>query len=96
MVHGHAVLLPAAALVNPTRVGERLLIGHWGPCEAAQRRSHQADVASPAVLCGHVVDNIGVGAAYQPAVLPILTVGPGHLVGGWKLTVHPDVSLQVS
>lgn len=95
-MHGHAVLLPGAALVNPAGVGERPLISQWGPGEAAQRGSDQANVASPAVLCGHIGHSIGVGAAHQPAVLPILTVGAGHLVGGWKLTVHPDVSFQVS
>lgn len=95
-MHGHAVLLPAFALVNPAGVGERPLISHWGPGEAAQRGIDQANVAPPAVVCGHIDDGIGVGAAHQPAVLPILTVGAGHLVGGWKLTVHPDVSLQVS
>lgn len=93
---GHAVLLPAAALVNPAGVGERLLISQRGPGEAAQIRTDQADIAFPAVLCGHIDDGVGVGAAHQAAVLPVLTVGAGDLVGGWKLTVHPDVSLQVS
>jgi len=91
----HAVLLPAAALVDPAGVGERLLISQRGPGETAQIRSDQADVAPPAVLCGHVDDGVGEGAAHQAAVLPILTVGAGGLVGQWKLTVHPDVSLQV-
>lgn len=92
---GHAVLLPAVALVDPAGVGEGPLISQRGTGEAAQGGRDQADVAPPAVLRGHVDDGIGVGAAHQPAVLPVLTVGPGDLVGGWKLTVHPDVPLQV-
>lgn len=96
MMHSHAVLLPAVALVNSAGVGVRLLISQRGPGEAAQCGSDQADIASPTILGGHVDDGIGVGAAHQPAVLPILTVGPRDLVGGRKLTVHPDISLQVS
>lgn len=96
VMDSHAVLLPAVALVNPAGVGERPLISQRGPGEAAQIGSDQADVAPPAVLCGHIDDGVGVGAAHQPAILTILTVGAGDLVGGWKLTVHPDVSLQVS
>lgn len=95
VMDGHAVLLKVTALVNPAGVGEGPLIGKRGPGEAAQIWSHQADVAPPAVLCGHVSDSVGVGAAHQTAVLPILAVGAGARVGGWKLTVHPDVSLQV-
>lgn len=91
----HAVLLPAAALVNPAGVGEGLLISQRGPGEAAQIRSDQADVAPPPVLCGHIDHGVGVGAAHQAAVLTILAVGARDLVGGWKLTVHPDVMLQV-
>lgn len=94
-MHGHAVLFPGVALVNPAGVGEGLLIRQRGPGEAAQLGIDQADVAPPAVLCGHVDDGVGVGAAHQPAVLPVLAVGAGHLVSGGKLTVHPDVSLQV-
>lgn len=94
-MNGHAVLLPVVALINPAGVGVRLLISQRGPCEAAQIGKDQADVAPPAVVHGHVVDVVGVGAAHQPAVLPILTVGPRDLVGGRELTVHPDVSLQV-
>lgn len=95
-MHSHAVLLPAGALVNPAGVGVRLLISQRGPGEAAQSGIDQADVAPPAVLSGHIDDGVGVGAAHQPAVLPILTVRSWDLVGGWELTVHPDVSLQVS
>lgn len=93
---GHAVLLPAVALINPAGVGERPLISQRCPGEATQGGSDQADVAPPAVLCGHVDDGVGVGAAHQPAVLPILAVRPGDLISGWKLTIHPYVSLQVS
>lgn len=96
VMDGHAVLLPAVPLVHPAGVSERLLVGQWCPGEAAQRGRDQADVAPPAVLDGHIGDSIGVGAAHQTAVLPVLAVGAGQLVGGWKLTVHPDVSLQVS
>lgn len=92
---GHAVLLPAVALVDPAGVGERPLVGQRRPGEAAQRRADQADVAPTAVLCGHVDDGVGVGAAHQPAVLPVLAVRAGDLVGGRELAVHPDVSLQV-
>lgn len=92
----HAVLFPRAALVNPAGVGKRFLVSQRGPGEAAQIRSDQADVTPPAVLCGHIGDSVWEGAAHQPTVLPILTVGAGDLVGGWKLTVHPDISLQVS
>lgn len=95
MMHGHAILFPGGALVNPAGVGVRLLISHRGPGEAAQIRRDQADVAPPAVLSGHIDDSVGVGAAHQTAVLPILTVGAWDLVGGWELTVHSDVSLQV-
>lgn len=94
-MHGHAVLLPFAALVDPAGVGVRLLVGQRGPGEAAQGGADQADVAPPAVLRGNVVDDVGVGAAHQPAVLPILAVGSGDLVGGQELAVHPDVSLHV-
>lgn len=92
---GHAVLLPGVALVNPAGVGERPLIGQRRPGEAAQIGTDQADVAPPAVLRRHVDDSIGVSAAHQPAVLTVLTVGARDLVGGRKLTVHPDVSFQV-
>lgn len=95
VMNRHAVLFPAAALINPAGVGVRLLISHRGPGEAAQIGRHQADVAPPAVLCRHIDDGVGVGAAHEPAVLPILTVGAGDLIRGRKLTVHPDVSLQV-
>lgn len=95
VMDGHAVFLKVVALVNPAGVGEGLLIGKRGPGEAAQVWSHQADVAPPAVLCGHVSDGVGKGAAHQTAVLPILAVGAAARVGGRKLTVHPDVSLQV-
>lgn len=95
MMHGHAVLLPAVALIDPAGVGVRLLVGQRCPGEAAQIGGDQADVAPPAVLRGHVDDSVGVGAAHEPAVLPILTVGSGDLVGGRELAVHPDVSLQV-
>lgn len=94
-MHGHTVLFPAAALVNPAGVGVRLLIGHRGPGEAAQIGSDQADVAPPAVLGGHVDHGVGVRAAHQPTVLPVFAVGPRDLVGGWKLAVHPDVPLHV-
>lgn len=95
-MNSHAVFLPAVALINPTGVGVRPLIGHGRPGEAAQIGKDQADVASPAVLRGHINDFVGDGAADQTAVLAVLTVGAGDLVGGRKLTVHPDVSLQVS
>lgn len=95
-MNGHAVLLPAASLINPAGVGVRLLISHRGPGEAAQVGRDQAHIAPPAVFCGHIDDGVGDGAAHQPAVLAVLTVGTGDLVGGWELTVHPDVSLQVS
>lgn len=94
-MNGHAVLLPFVALIDPAGVGVRLLVGQRGPGEAAQSGADQADVAPPAVLRGNVDDGVGVGAAHQPAVLPILTVGSGDLVGGRELAVHPDVSLQV-
>lgn len=92
----HAVLLPAVALVDPAGVGERLLISQRGPGKATYIIVDQADIAPPAVIYGHVDDGVGVGGAHQAAVLPVLTVGAGHLIGGWKLTVHPDISLQVS
>lgn len=92
---GHAVLFKVFALVDPAGVGEGPFIGKWGPGEAAEIWSHQADVAPPTVLCGHISDGVGVGAAHQTAVLPIFAVGAGARVGGWKLTVHPDVALQV-
>lgn len=95
-MHGHAVLFPAVALVNPACVGVRLLISQWGPCETAKVGRDQADIAPPAVLNGHIDDSVGVGAAHQSAVLPILTVRPRDLVGRRELTVHPDVSLQIS
>ena len=95
-MHGHAVLLPFGALVNPAGVCIRLLFSHWGPGEAADSGSDQADVAPPAILSGHIDVDIGVGATNQPAVLSILTVGAWDLVSGWELTIHPDVSLQVS
>lgn len=95
-MHRHAVLLPALPLVHPAGVGEGPLVGQWRPGEAAQVGVDQADVAPPAVLHGHVGDNVGVGAAHQPTVLPILAVGARHLVGGRELAVHPHVSLQVS
>lgn len=94
-MHGHAVLLPAVALIHSAGVGVRLLVSQRGPGEAAQGGVDQADVAPAAVLDGDVDDSIGVGAAHQPAVLPVFTVGAGDLVGGRELTVHPDVSLQV-
>lgn len=92
---GHAVLLEVVALVNPAGVGVRPLIGKRGPGEAAQVWSHQADVAPPAIIYGHVSDGGGVSAAHQAAVLTILAVGAGTRVGDRKLTVHPNVSLQV-
>lgn len=95
-MHGHAVLLPAVSLVNPAGVGEGSLIGQRRPGEAAQCGVDQADVAPPAVLHGHVDDVVGVSAAHQPTVLPILAVGAGHLVRGREFTVHPNISLQVS
>lgn len=64
MMDGHAVFLPAAALVNPAGVGEWPLISQRGPGEAAQSGSDQADVAPPAVFCGHIDDGVGVGAAH--------------------------------
>lgn len=75
VMDGHAVLLKVGALVNPAGVGKGPLIGKCGPGEAAQIWSHQADVAPPTVLCGHVSDGVGDGAAHQTAVLPILAVG---------------------
>lgn len=96
VMHGHAVLLPVVALINSAGVGVRFLIRHRSPGEAAQTGTDQADVAPPAILGGHVDDGVGVGAAHQPAVLPILTVRPGDFVGGGELAVHPDVSFQVS
>lgn len=95
VMDGHAVLLKVVPLVHPAGVGVRPLIGKWGPGEAAQVWSHQADVAPPAVVYGHVSDGDGVSAAHQPAVLTVLAVWAGTRVGGRKLTVHPDVSLQV-
>lgn len=95
MMDGHAVLLKVVALVNPAGVGEGPLIGKRGPGEATQVWSHQADVAPPAVVYGHVSDGAGQSAAHQAAVLAILAVGTRTRVGGRKLTVHPDVSLQV-
>lgn len=95
-MNGHAVLPPAVALINPAGVSVRLLISHRRPGEAAQVGTDQADVAPPAVVHIHIDDGVGVGAAHQPAVLPVLTVGPGDLVLRRELTVHPDVSLQVS
>lgn len=91
----HAVLLPGVALVNPAGVGERSLISQGGPGEAAQVWTDQADVAPPSILHGHIDYCVGEGAANQPAVLSILAVGPGDLISFWKLTVHPDISLQV-
>lgn len=91
----HAVLLPGVALVNPAGVSERPLISQGGPGEAAQVWTDQADVAPPSILHGHIHDCVWVSAANQPAVLSILTVGPGDLICFWKLTVHPDISLQV-
>lgn len=96
MVDSHAVLLPAVALVHPAGVGERPLVCQRGPGETAQRGADQADVAPATVLCGHVDHGVGEGAAHQPAVLSVLTVRAGNFIGGWKLAVHPDVSLQVS
>lgn len=96
VMHGHAVLLPAVSLVNPAGVGEGPLIGQRRPGEATQCGVDQADVAPPAVLHGHVDDVVGVSAAHQPTVLPILAVGAGHLVCGREFTVHPNISLQVS
>lgn len=95
VVDGHAVLFKVVALVNPAGVGEGLLFGHRGPGEAAQVGSHQADVAPPAVVPGHVRGGVGVGAAHQAAVLPVLAVRARNGVGGGELTVHPDVSFQV-
>jgi len=92
---GHAVLQPLLPLVHPACVGEGLLVGQRGPGEAAQVGVHQAYVAPPAVLCGHVDHGVGERAAHQAAVLPVLAVRPGHLVGGGELTVHPHISLQV-
>lgn len=96
VMDGQAVLLPQAALVNPAGVSERPLISHRGPGEPAQISSDKAHVAPPAVLCGHIDDAVGVGGAHHAVVLPVFTVRAGDLVGEWKLTVHPDVSLQVS
>lgn len=95
-MHGHAVLLPVVALVNPAGVGVRLLISQRGPGEAAQIGANQANIAPSAVVMGHVGDGVRVGAAHQPAVLSILTVGAWDLIGGRELTVHSDISLQVS
>lgn len=95
VMNSHAVLLPAVALVNPAGVGVGLLVGQRGPGQAAQIGGHQADVAPPPVLCGHVDDGVGVGGAHQPAVLAILAVGPGNHVAGQELAIDPDVSLQV-
>lgn len=95
VVDGHAVLFEVVSLVNPAGVGVRPLVGQRGPGEAAQVWSHQADVAPPAVVYGHVSDGAGVSAAHQAAVLAVLAVGPGARVGDWKLAVHPDVPLQV-
>lgn len=95
VMDGHAVLLKVVALVHPAGVGVRPLISKWGPGEAAQVWSHQTDVGPPAVVYGHVSDGDGVRGAHQAAVLTILAVGAGTRVGGRKLTVHPDVSLQV-
>lgn len=96
VMNRHAVLLPAVALINPAGVGVGLLVGHRGPGEAAQIGRDQADVAPSAVVRGHVGDHVGVGAAHQPAVLTVLTVRARDLVGGQELTVHPDISLQIS
>lgn len=95
LMNGHAVLLPVATLVNPAGVGEGPLISKCGPGEAAQVGSDQANITPPAVLCGYIGDGIGIGAAHQPAVLPILAIRAVNLVGDWKLAVHPDISLQV-
>lgn len=92
---GHAVLLKGVALVNPAGIGEGPLVSKRGPGEAAQVWRHQADIAPPAVVYGHISDAAGESAAHQAAVLPILAVGALTRVGGWKLTVHPDISLQV-
>lgn len=94
-MNSHAVLLPSAPLINPAGVGVRLLIGHRRPGEAAQIRVDQAYVAPSTVVYGHVDDLVGEGGPHQPAVLPILAVGAGDLVGLRELTVHPDISLQV-
>lgn len=94
-MNGHAVLLPAVALINPAGIGVRLLISHRGPGETAQIGVGQADVAPSTVFHGHINDLVGVGGAHYPAVLTKLTVGAGDLIGLWELTVHPDISLQV-
>lgn len=95
-MNGHAVLLPVVTLVNPAGVGVRLLISQWSPGEAAQIGSDQANIAPSAVVMGHINDGVRVGAAHQPAVLPILTVGAWDLISGRELTVHPNISLQIS
>lgn len=95
-MHSHAVLLPVVTLVNSAGVGVRLLISQWSPDEAAQICTDQANIASSAVVMGHISDSVRVGAAHQPAVLPILTVRSRDLIGGRELTVHPNISLQVS
>lgn len=94
-MNGHAVLLPAATLVNPAGVSGGSLISQWDPGEAAQVGSDQANITPPAVLYGYIGDGIGIGAAHQPAILPILAISAGNLVGDWKLAVHPDISFQV-
>ena len=95
LVNGQAVLLPGQALVHAAGEGVGLLVRHRGPGEAAQGGADQADVGAPAVVHGHQVDHVGVGAAHQPAVLAVLAVGARELLGGGELTVHPEVPLQV-
>ena len=94
-MNGQAVLLPGQALVHTAGEGVGLLVRHRGPGEATQGGGDQADVGAPAVVHGHQVDHVGVGAAHQPAVLAVLAVGPRQLLCGGELTVHPEVPLQV-
>lgn len=95
MVNSQAVLFPAVALVNSAGVGMGLLISQWSPGQAAQSGSGQADITSSAVLNGNIDDCIWISTTHQSAVLSVLTERTRYLVSGWKLTVYPDVSLQV-
>jgi len=94
-MYGHAVLLPGDALVHAAGEGVGLVVVQRGPGEAAQGGVDQADVGPPAVVHGHQVDHVGVGAAHQAAVPSILAVGPRELVGRRELAVHAQVLLQV-
>lgn len=95
VMNSHAVLLPAVALVDSAGVGVGLLVSHGGPGQTAQVWGHQADVAPPAVLCGHVDDGVGVGGANQTAVLAIFTVGARNQIRGQELAVHPDITFKI-